>query len=1113
MKKSFITLLLAIFMVIPIVGCGEPNMDGDPDANQAKIVLNFVEGKPTAEEGVYTYESNKTKFEADYSDCANLKGAGFYNVGTVASLSIDLNSKVCAHIGWVRFDGTNFIPLHDGIRYNYQIANADAGKTVEIYAVMGLNASGNGGSLNVQTTKFHLDGISITKYTYDEVFNFVSTSYDLDEDNVVELENGDTYRYESNKFIKTSNNSVSLVDTSEGFVQLGGAKYSITRYDSNDDGKINEDDDIEKIRIKLLTLADSTKYLYDGEKIFRVSNGEECLIDKNLNVALTAIYTIVKNEFDEVIGVAEGSVQNNKITETLSDSALSNYNFPTTDLTIKTFKDVKNLFVETYPQKSKLSDINPAINLSYYTNSSGDFQYYKVTWKYGTGLCDVANVSIEFDPLVDAFPANANICLRANIDLTQGITDIFVQDAVKSTFYNQAYVDTVADSACMTTLKAQINVTDTCMYIKNIGALTSVAADERLKLKNTNTYYYGVSTDSLNNERMEGIYQTTIDLMYGTYTYNTLDDTFYTTRYTDREPDYMKSFNLEFGPIYEALLQAIESPKDQVKNLTFGYSKYTNSAVIKSIVVNGVKYHFNYVDSSEGEIDYNPTTVEDGDQPHLFPTDSAVQVEYYRLILSEKSLEIADSKVLEELVELVSKNPQNFMNNDINKLKSNLDHLLYVLLNDKENLRDLRKYELTVLPDFTTKTISVLAVNKMVSMESLAGYLFMYDKENNLYFTYFEYPEVSPASAGLDDGGIDGGEYVPKVPESINASYYTGELRTLIEYINIISSASAAKESATWIKIKSDSANLFIDYSFYGPSVDGNLVYKIRYYYDRQEFNVLSIYADEENKGRVTFVYADPTNLVSLGKAISITDGVYTLTTQSTYTIEKNVAERINTYTINIGGEKHIIDMENLRVYNTVDDTYYDLHLNLAEELKFYFEHSSMEYYGIYYKAPDDPEDDPIFSLYKIEVKDAIKNVVKGDKIGDLVKEGYIALDSGYYLFTYDEGTEEYTLTISPTVKETFKFDAGEYEHIFTIEEILVKKDGKVVNDGSLAIHIVYEIAKDGFILELDAPHTRYILPLEEGVLLEYIQDMDSGDFVLDFNGSTYTIVFEEISE
>ena len=43
MKNKLTTLLLAIFMVIPIVGCGDPDLDTNPGANETKILLEFAE--------------------------------------------------------------------------------------------------------------------------------------------------------------------------------------------------------------------------------------------------------------------------------------------------------------------------------------------------------------------------------------------------------------------------------------------------------------------------------------------------------------------------------------------------------------------------------------------------------------------------------------------------------------------------------------------------------------------------------------------------------------------------------------------------------------------------------------------------------------------------------------------------------------------------------------------------------------------------------------------------------------------------------------------------------------------------------------------------------------
>ena len=42
MKKKLLTFLLAIFMVVPVVGCGDPDLSATPDNDQAKILLDFI---------------------------------------------------------------------------------------------------------------------------------------------------------------------------------------------------------------------------------------------------------------------------------------------------------------------------------------------------------------------------------------------------------------------------------------------------------------------------------------------------------------------------------------------------------------------------------------------------------------------------------------------------------------------------------------------------------------------------------------------------------------------------------------------------------------------------------------------------------------------------------------------------------------------------------------------------------------------------------------------------------------------------------------------------------------------------------------------------------------
>ena len=134
-------------------------------------------------------------------------------------------------------------------------------------------------------------------------------------------------------------------------------------------------------------------------------------------------------------------------------------------------------------------------------------------------------------------------------------------------------------------------------------------------------------------------------------------------------------------------------------------------------------------------------------------------------------------------------------------------------------------------------------------------------------------------------------------------------------------------------------------------------------------------------------------------------------------------------------------------------------------------------------------------------------------KVGDMTKEGYVSLDSGYYLLTKNEESGVYTLKISDEHSESFKFVGEEYAWEITIEEIIVKKEGKVVDDDTLDILKLYDIVKDGAAIEIEAPGDRYII-VEEGpdetiILLEYVSDTQSSNYFIIYHDVTYTITFE----
>ena len=1078
MKKKLITLLLAIFMIVPIVGCeGEPDLNSEPGSNQTKIMLQFAE-RTEIEEGVYSYKFKPNELSANYSDCAELQGAGFYNVGGLATVSIRYHETGCSFKGWVRQDGENVVGLHEGDSpYNYNVQNADAGKTLTFYAIMG-GPKDTSQSLNVKDTQFELRAVRIKKLVNNAEYTFNDKVYSLSS-SVVELENGDKYRLDGNEFVNVANSSKKATISGDTVV-LNGVTYTVNKTGSNVTG----------LTVKIMTLDDGSKYLYDGAKVFNASTNAECQIDKNDNIILSAIYTVVRDAYGKIAGVIEGSASANMTVETLTDSGLVNYRFPTNDGSIKTFKAVADdIKTKKYPQKSTLSVIAPSANLSYYMDSTGNFQYYKVTWMYGVGKCSaLTDLTLSLDPDTTELQASANICVEATIDATQGITEQFLKDAIASTFYNQAYVDTVKDSACMTTLKADKNITESCMYIKNIGALTGVPADENLKLENTNTYYYALTKDSLDNTRMEGIEQTTTGLLYGTHTYNISDVNFYTTAYSNKQVSYMKSFNLKFGSIYELFLAALDAPKTYATKFTFKYSRYTNSSVVESVLVDGTKYYFNYVGSAQEHTDYFPT-VEIGQTTHLFLGKNPTQTNLYKVEARDTVTTTADLTVFNKLISILNANPQNLMNDDISKLEANIKTLIFTLVNSNAELKALKKYEFIIEADSGTRVIAVTANNRLINIADFAGYQFAYDDLATLYLLYFE-GLAQPVGAGTETPKFD-------------HTKYPMNIRNLLMYVNTLSSESSMDSMSDWVMIEGNEDDEYIDYLLYDYLGNATLKYRLRYHYGTEKrFEVINLYTDRIVDTAFNFVTRTVT--VRLNTPTEVTDGYYKLTTVSNYTITKSQVENINTYNATINGKKHIIDMRNLKVYNTVTNEYYDLHKNLAEDMKYYFKVGE-SYYGVYYETPELL--DPIFVLYEFEILDSITHL-KGDKVSDMTKEDYLALDGGYYPISYDEDTEEYTLELSADVTEVFKFE--DYTVELTVKENIVKKDEKVVSDNTLEILKIFGLldANKANIIGMEAPYDRYIILVGE-TIYELEADSQSSAFFVIYNETRYKVSFD----
>lgn len=1008
MKKKLLTFLLAIFMVIPVVGCGEPDLSGNPESDQTKILLNFAE--QGAEENTYvTKESELTNY---YSDCATLYGAGFYDIGDYASISLSFNNTACSFKGWIRVEGENVLVVHSSSDpFGYEVKDSDAGKTIIFYAVMGPK-DGSGGGLNSSTTQLQLKAFFLTQNTF-------SSSFQLTDDGngakVVELPSG-TFKYEETKFVNVD---------------------------------------------------DAT---------------QEFLIDGQYVLIKGAIYTIIKDSLGAVTGLAAGSSTS---TNPIPDDSLDDYYFVTTSGSSKSFENIKSI-IETRTdlvQGSKLSDLDPAVNFSYYTNSHSELQYYKIIWKYKIGKCtnDVVPDTI-FNPTLDALPTNPYICLSANIDLTQGLTESFIKDAVTATFYNRAYVDTVSNSTCMTVNKGEATVNDTCMFIQNIGALTDVIPNEDTRISKTTTLYYALNKDSQGKNRIEGIIPSASDLVYNTYTYDTAETKALKSRYISRDRAALTEYNLKIKDVYGALLDALASPQLWASRVTFEYDDNAKIAVISSIVVptsgGNVTYYFNYVEGVNTTHDYYPRSITQGEIVHTLNRES-MDVNKFSLVLDDSNASDTDVATFNKLITKVKLNPQNLMGDNVsNKINS----LVYELINSEAEFADLKKYEVSISINGSTLKATIKFTNRSFDPSALKLFKFGYDSyvdgTENLFLMKFDTTN----------------------PNIFDTSAYTRDVSKLLEYVNLFLSDDLLKAQDTWVQVKTAALSTYNEYSFYQSAAGHQLVYRFRYYASNNKFVVM--HTQYDGLELFSFRLVNEIGLKDYGSStvLELAGGPYELLTKTIYTIKSDDVD-VNTYEgyLEAIGDTYIFDFKNKAVYNKDDNILYPLNLNLADELKYYFVIDESYYYGVYYKNEK-------FSVYSITLPDDVTHT-KGEKLADLEKIDYIKLDDSYYPLINENGTDYVELG---GTKHALTFGVLQTEVEIVIEGIIVKRDGSIIDEpGKTIVETIYELILDNMdsTYEVRTANLRYVI-IHEGELYELVYDSNTGAYNFEYDSITYVIKF-----
>lgn len=784
----------------------------------------------------------------------------------------------------------------------------------------------------------------------------------------------------------------------------------------------------------------------------------------------------------------------------IDDDELINYKFPGTASTPLSFLALKTKIENDTEseQGGKFGDIAPDSNLSYYMNSSGELQYHKISWTYGVGKCatygGTAEATTAFDPATTVLPANPYICVRAEINLVESITNSFIKDAVSTTFYSQAYIDTVDNSSCMSATIANVDVSATCMYAKNIGALTRVTPGTS-RIEDKQTLYHGLSEDSFGDDRIEAIQQESGSVLsYKTASVVGDDTNVYRTAYSLSDLDYMSKFHLNIEPVYRALVTALNNPGSMAGKLEFTYNEFTNSSAIKSIVVDTTTYYFNYVDHSptSPQYGYSPEVVPgSGHEPYNLTTrEDIIQTTLYEFEQKADNPAIADTAIQTELLELISKNPQNLMlpaAMSSGDKKAHIKELIYELVNSITGLKQFRKYENVI--EISGSKINVKSADKSFNFSDFDDFDFIYDGSDELQLLYY------------DDNSN---------PTRFNHDAYETDIKDLLELLNVVISDDAIANFGLWIKFTTEDD--FIEVTIYEPN--GSLVRCFRYYNedpDNPQFDVINVYNNmPTDVVELSIGMKNKDSLESFGNIVTINGPRYTLTTSSVYTIEYSDVRNINTYTVEIQGRDYIIDITHRKVYYVAGNAYYDLKLNLADDLKYYFELDDEEYYGIYLETSGEP---PVnkFVVYKLELPTDLEHT-KGDLVEEMVKVDYLGLDGGYYLI--EKVDTEYTLHIPGTTPETFILDDMTNTSVqITIEEIIVKDGSKVIHDPTdLDIHKLY-LFLNGKLSEIQSvlnhiTGTYKSVIVDDGAIRELIDLQGSPDYEFRYEGVDYTIAF-----
>ena len=590
MKRKLLTFLMSLIMVAPLAGCGERDMSSNPKENEAKIVLRFAEIKPgTANEIV----ENQSELQYHYSDCAELSGEGFYTTGDVAHIEINYNNKACAFSGWV-IDG-----LKRGSSRNLTLGinSGNAGKTINVYALMGKN--GNAPQLDNSTLTIRMNSISVT--------SFDGQVYKLNQGKVV-IPTSVIYEYDST--IEGFKNGSTNYTISDGKVTINEIEYQVN-YDLTDPEKvvglktIDSDNKVYSLDANnKVTVVEDYEYEYDssvgsnggfkrGSNTYSITTNDVAQLE---NVA----YSVLKDG-NTITGLTELGNNVGETTTALQPADLETYKLPAApgEEVISFAQMINRLQETTYQQGITLASLFPGTNLSYYTipvDGEDTLQHYKITWKAAEGSCGGAATVI--DPATFQFRNGvANYCLSAHIDMRAGLTDTYIESAIKSTLLNQMYVYENANSTCANAIKGNVTVNNECMFVRNIALLGDVIyqTTSEATAKGYKLFYYGVAEGNNGELRLESVEHDLEGLFYksqttqGSSSWKNPIKTSYVI--ANRE-----EYALKIEEVYDALKHYYQNPRDAVGKVSFGLSRFTNEVVIDSMEYDGKTYYFNYVD-------------------------------------------------------------------------------------------------------------------------------------------------------------------------------------------------------------------------------------------------------------------------------------------------------------------------------------------------------------------------------------------------------------------------------------------------------------------------------------------------------------------------------------